>query len=217
MTKRFKVERPPDLQEILLDEEGFERLFDVRYLHHLEYANWWVEDKVRKQCRKALHKDRVGDLAKWLGKLYERKLDEGYLPDVTIRWINEEIGYGIFANRLIRRSEFVGEYTGIVKTRPLLFPRLNNYCFAYPRRTLTLRLFTIDSQSEGNFTRFINHSDTPNCESLAVFHNNVFHIIFRTLHDISPHTQLTYDYGDIFWKKRRKLLLCEKLTPEVAR
>lgn len=125
--------------------------------------------------------------------------------DVSIRWICPDMGYGVFTNGFLKKWQFVGEYTGVVRRRRLIFPNLNDYCFMYPREWISPKLFTIDSEREGNFTRFINHSDTPNLESVAVFKGGVFHIVFRTTEDILPGKELVYDYGPVYWRKRKKL------------
>jgi SET domain-containing protein len=186
--------------------KDFEANFGVRYLPQLEYADWRVERHIKKLCAYALKKDRVGQLALWLGKLHAKELAEGRIPDIEIEWISEEMGYGAFTNRPIKKWEFVGEYTGIVRRRRWVFPNLNDYCFMYPREWISHRLYTIDSEKEGNFTRFINHSDTPNLESVAVFKDGVFHILFRAVEDILPGKELVYDYGPVYWNKRKKVI-----------
>lgn len=183
----------------------FERLFEIDYYSHLEFANWEVEQWIKKRCKKALKRGKVGDLALWLGKLHGKAIDDAYVPDITLRWINEKIGYGIFANGPLMKWSFIGEYTGLLRRRNLFFPNVNDYCFMYPREWIAYKAFTIDSQQQGNFTRFINHSDSPNLESVAIFHGGIFHIIVRTIRDISAEEELTYDYGDIYWQRRRKI------------
>ena len=68
-----------------------------------------------------------------------------------------------------------------------------------------MRAFTIDSEMQGNYTRFINHSETPNVESRSFFYDGVFHIAFRTIREIEVGEELTYDYGEIYWQSRRKI------------
>ncbi len=185
--------------------QRFEELFDIAYYPHLEFADWKVEQWLRKMCAKALHLGKIGDLALWLGKLHRKALNNPTIPDITIGWRHEKIGYGIFANQPIKKWNLIGEYTGLLRRRNLFFPNVNDYCFMYPREWLALRAFTIDSSKQGNFTRFINHSDMPNLESVAVFHDGLFHIIVRATEDIPAGSELTYDYGDIYWTRRKKL------------
>lgn len=187
-----------------VSEERFNDLLGVRYFPQLECADWTVEQWIRHRCTQAEKKGKIGKLAQWLGKLHAKAIDQGSVPDVTIRWIHEKIGYGLFADRAFAKWEFIGEYTGILRRRALFFPDINDYCFMYPREWISMRAYTIDSEKQGNYTRYINHSDTPNMESVSVYHGGMFHIIFRTIQEIPAGTELTYDYGDIYWRGRRK-------------
>jgi len=183
----------------------FEELFELRYFPHLEFANWEVEQWVRAKCAQALKRGAIGQLALWLGKLHGKQIETAAIPDLSIRWMGENMGYGAFVNRAFKKWEFIGEYTGILRRRRLLFPDINDYCFMYPREWFSLKALTIDSARQGSFTRFINHSDFPNCESVSVFHDGIFHIIFRAIKEIPAGTELTYDYGEIYWYRRKKL------------
>lgn len=202
--RKIKISLQSDSPSKEFTIDRFEELFNIQYLPHLECADWTVERWMRKRCEKTHRKGKIGELACWLGKLHSKELDEAHIPDITIRWIHETVGYGIFTNKPFAQWEFIGEYTGILRRRRLIFPDVNDYCFMYPREWISTKVFTIDSQAHGNFTRFINHSDTPNVESVAVFHGGIFHILFRTLKAIPANTELTYDYGDIYWRSRKK-------------
>lgn len=182
-----------------------EELFGIRYLSRLEFANWQVEQWMRKRCLRAHLKGKIDPSAKWLGELHGRELEQGIPLDLTIRWIGKRMGYGLFTNRPLRAWECIGEYTGILRRRNLFLPNVNDYCFMYPRKWVTLKAFTIDSEKQGNYTRFINHSDLPNCEALSAFFGGLFHIIFRTCRAIQSGEELTYDYGEIYWGRRKKI------------
>jgi uncharacterized protein len=195
----------------------FEELFGIRYFPHLEFADWQVERWIQHKCAQAYKRGSIGELALWLGKLHGQQIERGEVPDLSIRWIDEKIGYGAFANRPYKKWEYIGEYTGILRRRRLIFPNINDYCFMYPREWISLRAFTIDSEKQGSLTRFINHSDTPNCESVSVFHGGIFHIIFRATCAINAGSELTYDYGDIYWLRRKKLPsepIADLISPE---
>jgi SET domain-containing protein len=206
LTRLFKVIPKESQGEITFDVPGLEKFFEIHYLPHLTYANWKVEQDIRSLCAQADKKNKVGGLARWLGKLHAREMDEALIPDVTIKWMNEKMGYGVITNRFIRKWAFIGEYTGLVRRRRFIFPNLNDYCFMYPTEWISHKLFTIDSEQQGNYTRFINHSDFPNLESVSVFKDGVFHIVFRAIQDILPGSELSYDYGDVYWRKREKVL-----------
>lgn len=203
--REFKVILENSSFVTIYSERDLELFFGIRYLPHLEYHNWKVEQQVRSLCAHAERKGNVGNLAKWLGQLHAKEMDDAQVPDITIRYISKLKGYGIITNCFIKKWAFIGVYTGVVKRRRLFLPKLNAYSFMYPREWRALKFFSIDSEKEGNFTRFINHSDFPNLESVAVFKEGVFHIIFRATEDIMPGSELIYDYGDSYWNKRLKI------------
>ncbi len=183
----------------------FEELFGVTYLKALTFENWEVESWVRKKCLRADKRGKIGELARWLGTYHAKELAQGDIPDVAIRWMHEKIGYGLFTTKPFKKWQYIGEYTGILRRRSFLFPDINDYCFMYPSQWIPTRSFTIDSKKHGNYTRFINHKDEPNCESVSVYHDGVFHILFRTIKDIPAGVELTYDYGGSYWERRKKL------------
>lgn len=194
---------PP--QDIEISTERFEELFQIRYLQHLEFENWEAEQWIKNKSKKAEKRGRMGDLAIWLGHFHRKEIEEAKVPDLSIRWIDESIGYGLFTTRTFQPWEFIGEYTGLVRRRKRLRPNINDYCFMYPHEWFPTRAYTIDGNKQGNYTRFINHSDTPNCESVAVYHDGYLHIILRTIQEVPKGAQLTYDYGDIYWRRRKKI------------
>lgn len=205
MNRTFKLslKNPPEYR--IYTQKRFEELMGIRYLPHLLFADWKVEQSVRKLCARALVKDKIGQLALWLGQFHGKEIENAAIPAITISWISERMGYGIFADRDFKKWEYIGEYTGILKRRPLIFPNLNDYCFMYPREWIATKLFTVDSEKCGNYTRYINHSDDPNCESVGVFQGGIFHLIFRTIKEVPMGTELTYDYGNVYWRYRDKI------------
>lgn len=204
MSLSLKVRPRGETSTHTFDEQGFRDFFKVQYTPQLEFADWKAEQWIRRACIQANRKEKIGNLAKWLGNLHRKALLKPQIPDVTVQWIDPQMGYGLFTNTPLKKWSYIGEYTGLVRRRNLFFPDVNDYCFMYPRAWMALRAYTIDSEKQGNHTRFINHKDVPNCESVSIFHEGVFHIIFRTLEDIPAGTELTYDYGDVYWRRRKK-------------
>lgn len=186
---------------------GKERLgevFQFRYVSALEFDNYEIEQWVRKKCLWAYKRGYIDKLQIWLGKFHAKEIAQELTPDVTIKWINDEIGYGMITNQSIKPWAYIGEYAGLLRRRNLFYRNINDYCFMYPRRWLTTKPLTIDSEKQGNVMRFINHSDSPNLESLSVFYDGTFRIIFRAIRKIAAGEELTYDYGGIYWTHRRK-------------
>src|SRR5947208_1144051 len=74
----------------------------------------------------------VSEQALELGKKFIDKINSAYIPLVSVRWISERVGYGLFAEETIVAECYVGEYTGMVrKNDRRYFEPLNNYCYEY--------------------------------------------------------------------------------------
>lgn len=179
-------------------------LLNFHYLPILTFQHWQVEKQVRTLCSDLEKKNRIPQSAQWFGQLHKQKILTPQIPSIAICWLNASIGYGVFATQNIPAWSFVGEYTGILRRRKILFSSINDYCFRYPVTIWPFKYFTIDSEKHGNFTRFINHSDQPNVESLGVFCDGLYRVIVRTTRTISQGEELCYHYGPLYWKHRQK-------------
>lgn len=189
-----------------INEKQFEAFFSVKYLDHLQFASYsalqWVYEKNERQLKK-------GDVNKtnhWTRALLEKELRKKSLPDIYIKWINAFIGYGIFAAKDIPEYTFIGEYSGLIKRRRRRRDLGNDYIFGYvtgPSDTP----YMIDAEKYGNFVRFINHSDEPNLTSRWIISDNISHIVLFANRFIPKDTQLTYDYGPYYWKRRSSPVL----------
>ena len=133
------------------------------------------------------------------GKEYRKKIERGYKPKISIRFINKRIGYGVFAEQFFKTGCYVGEYTGVVRENVrVYFVPLNNYCYEYPIADRIGRHFVIDA-TKGNFTRFINHSNKPNLKPAYAFIDGFYHLILLSLRDIQKGEQISYEYGARYW------------------
>jgi SET domain-containing protein len=56
--------------------------------------------------------------------------------------------------------------------------------------------------TQGNLTRFINHSRDPNLQPIHVFYDGFYHLIFIALRKIQQGEELSYDYGQSYWYLR---------------
>jgi hypothetical protein len=137
-----------------------------------------------------------------LGKKFIDKINAAYIPQVSVRWISDKVGYGLFAEETIARESYVGEYTGVVrKNDRRYFEPLNNYCYEYPVDDEIGRSFVIDA-TQGNLTRFINHSKSPNLRPIHVFYEGYYHLIFIALRQIEKGQELSFNYGESYWYLR---------------
>ena len=107
-----------------------------------------------------LKQGRVSKDSQEMGKRWINRIEDAYIPNVSIRFLNERLGHGLFSEENLDAGCFVGEYTGQVrKNDRRYFEPLNNYCYEYPVLDSIGRSFVIDA-TNGNVTRFINHSLT---------------------------------------------------------
>lgn len=185
--------------------ENFIEAAGHQYLPELEFIDDETLEIVKKQCSHGLEIGFIDEESQWLGTLHAKQIRSHYVADVSIQWIDETLGYGLFAEKDIKAWEYIGEYTGVVRKRNLIFRNVNDYCFSYPTSVLNFRKNTIDAQDKGNELRYANHSDFPNSESTAVLCDGVLHIIIRAIKDIPSGTQITYDYTDLYWQSRTRV------------
>ncbi len=81
-----------------------------------------------------------------------------------------DVGYGIFSSQNIPTSTFIGEYVGVISDTNIP----NSYSLSYPSAHGG---YEISANEVGNIIRFVNHSQTPNCQFQHIWHENMIHII----------------------------------------
>jgi len=181
--------------------EELEKQIPFKYLPSLSF-----EDRLDVLARgKAKYKNNlVTPQALELGQKYIDKINACYIPKVSVRWISDNVGYGLFAEEPIAAGSYVGEYTGIVRRNDRrYFEPLNNYCYEYPVEDEIGRSFVIDA-TQGNLTRFINHRFNSNLQPRHVFYEWTYHLIFIAFRSIGRDEELSYDYGESYWYLREK-------------
>lgn len=195
----FRVEK--DQKTYQFTEQQFEKFFQVRPLFYLEAAKPKYINQIMRKCNRALKKGRLSERRIWLGTYYKREISEGRLPKVTIKWINGIRGYGLFTNKPVLKKRYIGEYTGLLRKQKRSLDETNSYCFEYfidDERTN----FTIDAKEQGNHVRFINHNTNGNLEPILVYVEGIMHVILIARRNIEAGEELTYDYGEDYWKRR---------------
>lgn len=173
----------------------------IIYLSQNAYADETLREAIHKRCARAERRGRVERERKWLGSYYAKELENQLFPPFEIKWIDPRLGYGVFALSDLPRHAFIGEYTGFVRRKRLFFAKSSDYCFGLETH-MGWPGYVIDAEKGGNMTRFLNHSEKPNLEPIAIFHKGLIRIILRTLRRIQKGEQLTYDYGVDYWRKR---------------
>lgn len=152
--------------------------------------------------RKVLKNKRCTREQSWLGSYFRKEVLSGHVPAVSVRWVDDDIGWGVFAERNFSKMEFIAEYSGLIRKRRR-DDRKNAYCFEYPLVSGEWSPYLIDAENQGGLSRLINHSDKPNLTSALATVENVNHIILYTNQSISKGEQLCYNYGPDYWKHRK--------------
>ena len=139
-------------------------------------------------------------------ELHSHFFDRGFKEDrrVYAAVCSPEMGYGAFADVYIPAWTVIGEYVGIITNKKAN----TDYAWIYhsePKdsegNTVLLR---VDARTRGNMTRFLNHSDDPNCSVIHVPYKNRWRTLYLTNTNILPDQELTVFYGRNYWKEREK-------------
>jgi hypothetical protein len=184
-------------------EEG-EALGKLVYLPHPVFESGRALYDTLSRSQKAKLEDRIPPEKIWMGIYFDKEIQKGLHPPVSIRFIDQEVGFGVFTEQRIPSCGYVGEYTGIVQERKRKHLKDKVYCVRYTTWEMGRKHFVIDAEERGNFTRFINHSATPNLSLQSVYWRGLPRMIFIALKEIPEGTQLTFDYGTFFWKECRQ-------------
>src|SRR5687768_6484861 len=97
--------------------EDFQIAAGHGYISQLEFKDEKTFQRVRTECQIALRKGMITAEIKWLGAFYAEQIRNHFVADVSIRWIDETLGYGLFAEQNIEAGGYIGEYAGVVRRR----------------------------------------------------------------------------------------------------
>ncbi len=135
---------------------------------------------------------------------YLRALDPlagtGIPPYLSIRFIDDFVGYGVYAERDIEKGEFIGFYTGRWR---LDEGSGSSYLF----EALDDSGIFIDAKTCGNFTRYINHAYSKKCNLEAIIYlreEGAFQfpmVVYYTKKKIRHGQQLLINYGKQYWSQ----------------
>lgn len=132
------------------------------------------------------------------------KVTQSTFEHVIVKKASEQKGMGVFAIKDISCGTFVGEYIGEVIRQTTAEERMmtaydNCYLVIYREHLESGDVVTtcIDAQFYGNYTRFINHSCSPNLKLLPVRRDSILpHLCLFTITDIKVGQELTFRYSD---------------------
>lgn len=197
----FRIERDGESEK--MSAHQLEKAFGITYHPQLEFPSWKDYEAISRQVQKYRKKNFLDHQQLWLGTYFQKEIISPILPSVYLRWIDEKLGWGIFAERDLKPMEFIGEYAGIVRRKQRVDSK-NSYCFQYAIVCDETTKYTIDAQNQGGIVRFINHSDSPNLMSALATHQDLCHVVLFVSRPIKKGEQISYNYGPDYWSKRSK-------------
>jgi len=192
-----------DKKPAMISMRDLEIHFGIIYRSHLTFLNDAMYMKAIANCPYILRFDWLAVENYALAEEFKDQLSKGMIADVYIKWIDDIMGYGLFANADLPAGTFVGEYTGVLRQLSRQHRDHNDYCLHYPTRFWSWNYMAIDALHEGNVTRFINHSDDPNLDPKCLVVGRVLHLVFITKKFVPRDSQLTFNYGPDFWSKTK--------------
>ena len=190
-------------EERLLNIHDFEALTGAAFIPVLDFDGPRVREDIMERTKKMHKKGELLTEQLWLGCYFKKEVESLFFPDLTIRWIDDAIGWGVFTNRAFKKMEYITEHSGKVRKRERR-DKKNAYCFEYCIASHIATPYTIDAQDQGGFGRFINHSSTPNLLSSLATIDSIEHVILVTDRAIEKGVELTFDYGPDYWAHRSK-------------
>lgn len=127
------------------------------------------------------------------------KIQKGSIAPLQV-FDTENKGFGVRATKFIQKNSFIIEYIGEIISKQYFEERLrtiysmerHDYCMQFQNGNV------IDAYRQGNMSRFINHSCTPNCEIEKWMVNGLSRMALFAKQDIQAGCELSFDYK--FWR-----------------
>lgn len=115
---------------------------------------------------------------------------------------NPNLGFGVYVrpNAAIKNDQILGEYVG--ELVPANSDRQSDYRFDISR------FVAIDSETYGNWTRFMNHHCDFNVDSIRTRVGGRAAIVFKANRDIGPNEEILIYYGEAYFSTAGALCHC---------
>lgn len=101
-------------------------------------------------------------------------------------------GLGLFATKTIKKGAKIIRYRGVLVSNDEAEKLDNKYLFEVSKK------WTINGAARSNIARYANHSCKPNAESDVSAKKR--RVVIRAIRDIDPGEEITYDYGEDYFK-----------------
>lgn len=137
---------------------------------------------------------------------YGQLIIDNKMADIYVKFMDDEVGYGVFANNDIESGDFIGEFTGVIKKDDDIDD--TTWAWSYPsdeyKDELKIPKAAVDAKWQGNGMRFVNHSDNENVGVTRAFVDGFFRTIYYAQKNIKKDSELLVNYGKAYWSHRRK-------------
>lgn len=140
-------------------------------------------------------------------KNLQAQINHQFQAPIYLKYINDTVGFGAFADAPIKELDSVGEYTGYLCVEQEFDQEVDStYSIdvgSFYTDELGSQLY-VDAKKSGNFMRFMNHSYEPNVHSLSVYNpvDGVWHVMMYASQYIPKDSQLLINYGSGFWESQ---------------
>ncbi|CAG8510012.1 5065_t:CDS:2 [Paraglomus brasilianum] len=133
-----------------------------------------------------------------------------YIDDrsMYVRWVDDNLRFGLFAGRNLRSGEVLGVYAG-----EYVSDNRQDYDYAWEYNYLVqledenekpARL-VIDAKYKGNYLRFANHKDVDyNGDATYIIYNNMWLVVYVVNNEIKMDEQIFVNYGEAYWAERTR-------------
>ncbi len=137
---------------------------------------------------------------------YEDKILNSEMSPIYIKKVSEKIGYGVFADKKIRKNAFIGEYAGIVQlSDPDSYDEENNEGYETDYTWYYLDDDYPDLEINGRFVcnemRFVNHSANANVDVEHTLIEDQWIIFFKASRNIKKDEEILISYGEAYWEE----------------
>ncbi|ATZ81063.1 lysine methyltransferase [Bodo saltans virus] len=167
----------------------FFKSLNLVYTPYLLFENnYYVNNELKNNINKH-DKSLYSKLLCYNGKPFVKK------PKLSIRYISNEIGYGLFAEQDFEEKDFVGEFCGTVTNSP---PKESDkYNCSYKFESTLV----IAPRKYGNEMQFANHSSVKNNVDWDNTNGDDehIHIILIAIKKIKCGDEILVNYGESYW------------------
>lgn len=181
----------------------FEKL-GIEYSNHSKFHEDCIIFKTAKKSDFLLYDKNPEYYDKLMNK-YDEYVAEGYVAPIYIKWVNDKIGYGCFANVDIPEGNLISEYVGEIIPKNKIaskiwswkYPSMGEFSSKFPKK-ISLNCFRY-----ANETRFVNHGSDPNCKTLFIYTDGAWRLLYVAKRFIKKDEEILVNYGKIYWRKRK--------------